>query len=188
MNLTDARKAVGEMYAAHGSTRPPEVIAQLAAEMVRTSCHLCALRVVGYARDEGQKPLTVPAFRLAYRNEYASPDHGLHVGMDDATARAAGEERFWHHEAVAHLGGGLRAEFTAARMWASEGVAASLEDVDASREIFMATGPAPDRELVDTAWAYARAIARTPATRMSETEWRTVREPFDREWSRCSAV
>lgn len=187
MNIREAHEAVKAMYAAHGFTKPPEVTAQLAGEIMASACHPCAARVVGMARDEGTKPLTVPAFRAAYRNEYASPDHQAHIGYDDATNRAATAERFWHHDVVRHLGGGLDAEFVAARMWASEAVGATLDDVDAARAAF-ATGPRPDEGLVDASWTFAREIARNPPARMSDGEWLACVGPFEREWNRCQGA
>jgi hypothetical protein len=184
VNEREALTAVARMYAGHGSTKPPEVVAELAGEAIAAACSSCAKEVLESAR-KGPKPLTVRDFLEQYRRSVGSPDHLPHVGQDDRQVDVGRLEAAWRRDGVARLvAAGMehdRAEVAAAMAWASEVVDPDTFELDVTA--WARHTPANiTAEVIAAAWSYARAIATHPPVEMSEAEWQRVVGPWAAAW------
>ena len=153
MNEVQAAAAVVKMFAGHGVTKPPEVVGELAAEVISSACHSCAKAVLEDSRTQGSKPLTVPAFLAVYRRTYDSPTHQFHIGQDESQVDVGKLEASYRRDDVrALVDAGMerdRAEIASAMRWANGESAASMAGRSSRRKRCSTASWSPPRS--DTA-------------------------------------
>jgi len=177
MNEHQAMTAVAKMFAAHGTLKPAEVVAELAGEALDASCGACALRVLEIGRG-GKYSLTVQTFREGFQREVDSPDHSRHVGQSDRSVEVGREEARRRTEGVTALvAAGLeeqRAQVAAAMCWANG------MPIDHDRVWDHHVPRHVDDRVIEAAWAYARAcVTHEP---MSDVEWGATFQPWHQVW------
>ena len=189
MNDREALILVEKMYHANGMEKGARLMAELAKEVALASCGSCAKAVVQAAHDNGPA-LNVPSFRTQYRREYSSPDHGLHIGVDEAAVDVGAAEARWRSEVPARFkDAGMeprRAQIAAAMAWASGLRIEFVLGDDPAAWLRHTPRGVISETTVAAAWTYARAVATTDPCDMTDEEWDSAVEPWREAWREAS--